>query len=86
MLSEENLNISEKRFVFAIRNRMIPIEESFPDKDQHKEEKCKKCGEKDNMRHIYTCDKYQANTIEYENIFGENTKRIRKVYHIFKTN
>ena len=38
------------------------------------------------MRHVYTCDTCQENKIEYENIFGENTKRIRKVYEIFETN
>ena len=58
---------------------MIPIEESFPNKDQHKEEKWKKCGEKDNMRHIYTCDEYQDNTIEYENIFGEKGQKNKKI-------
>ena len=39
MPNEENMNISEKRFIFAIRNRMIPIESNFPIKHQNKQEK-----------------------------------------------
>ena len=86
MPSDENLNISEKRFIFAIRNRMIPIEANFPNKNQKKGERCEKCGEIEDMSHVYTCDTCQGNKMEYENIFGENTKMIRKVYEIFKTN
>ena len=86
MPSEENMNISEKRFIFAIRNRMIPIESNFPNKHQNKEEKCQKCGEIENMKHIYTCNNIQENILEYENIFGENVKKIRKVYQNFKSN
>ena len=50
MPSEENLNISEKRFMFAIRNRMIPIEANFPNKNQKKGERCEKCGEIEETR------------------------------------
>ena len=85
--SEENLNISEKRFICAIRNRMIPIESNFPNKHQNEQEKCQKCGEIENMKHIYdTCNKSKENIVEYENIFGENVKKIRKVYQNFKSN
>ena len=84
--SNENLNITEKRFIFAMRNRMIPIENNFPNQKQNKEENCKSCGETEDMRHIYAYNKSQENYIEYENIFGENVKMIRKVYQHFKTN
>ena len=65
---------------------MIPIEANFPNKNQKKGERCEKCGEIEDMSHVYTCDTCQGNKMEYENIFGENTKMIRKVYEIFKTN
>ena len=64
---------------------MIPIKANFPNKNQTKGEKCKNCGETENMKHIYTCNENQENNLEYENIFGENLRKIKKVFQKFKT-
>ena len=48
---------------------------------------CQKCGERENMKHIYICKLKQEETeIEYETIFGENLKQMKKVYSQFKIN
>ena len=40
------------------------------------------------MKHIYSCKIYntEKEIIEYENIFGEDIRKIRKDYQIFRTN
>ena len=69
----ESLSISEKRYIFSMRNRMIPIPENFPNKNQNKDEKCKQCKQTENMKHIYICNMNQENKdIQYEKIFGDN--------------
>ena len=57
----ESLSISEKRYIFSMRNRMIPIPENFPNKNQNKDEKCKQCKQTENMKHIYICNMNQEN-------------------------
>ena len=47
-----DLNISEKRYLFEMKNRMIRITANFPSKQ--KLESCP-CGETENMEHVYTC-------------------------------
>ena len=49
----ENLSITEKQYIFAIRNRMIYIEFNFPKYKVSKKLCC--CGEELNMKHIYSC-------------------------------
>ena len=49
----ENLSITEKQYIFAIRNRMIDIEFNFPKNKISKKLCC--CGEVENMKHIYSC-------------------------------
>ena len=46
MPNEENLTIEDKRYIFAIRNRMIQIPTNFPSKYQNKNENCKISGKK----------------------------------------
>ena len=47
-----DLNISEKRYLFEMKKRMIRITANFPSKQ--KLERCP-CGETENMEHVYTC-------------------------------
>ena len=49
--NSEILTISEQRNIFAIRNRMILIENNFPNK--FSKDPCK-CGQEENQEHIYT--------------------------------
>ena len=55
MQNDENLTISEKRYIFAMRNRMIEIADNIPTKYKNSEVNCHLCGEKENMRHLYEC-------------------------------
>ena len=85
--SDKGLSITDKRYIFAIRNRMIEIPTNFPSKNKNIDEKCEKCGETETMKHLYTCDLNQENyNIKYEEIFGENLEKMKKVYKNFKTN
>ena len=81
------LTISDKRYIFSMRNRMVQIPTNFPLKDKNTDENCKKCGKKENMKHIYMCSLRKENTEEkYEMIFGENLEQMKKVYLKFKDN
>ena len=51
--NEEGLSIKDKRFIFAIRNRMIQIPYNFPAKNRNIDEKCQICGERETMKHLY---------------------------------
>ena len=53
MPNGEPLSISEKRWIFAIRNRMVLIPTNFPSKKNNEDQNCKKCGEPENLKHIY---------------------------------
>ena len=50
--NEDNLSISDQRYVFSIRNRIVPILYSFPEKQS--QISCL-CGQTENMKHIYSC-------------------------------
>ena len=52
MPNYENLSSEDRRRIFEIRNRMLPISDNFPVK--YVEEKCW-CGEKEDTRHNYNC-------------------------------
>ena len=72
--------------IFAIRNRMINIEHNFPQKK--KIEKQCICGEVQNMKHIYSCKNFNTEnmTTSYENIFGDDIRKMKMVYRRFKNN
>ena len=83
----ESLTISEKRFIFAMRNRMIEIPENFPTKYENEDVNCKQCGKTENMKHVYMCNMNHENKdIQYEKIFGDNRKQMKRIYKQFKTN
>ena len=86
MPSEENLTIEDKRYIFAMRNRMIIIPTNFPSKNLNQNENCRICGVRETMDHLYSCKWDQENNkIKYENIFGDNLKTMKTVYNQFKS-
>ena len=83
--NHEKLSISEQRYIFAIRNRMVHIENNFP--NQLSKSPCI-CGEFENQEHIYSCTLLNQNKviIEYDRIFEENVKAQKQIYERFKEN
>ena len=74
----ENSSIEDQRYIFAIRNRMIRIEDNFP--KQLIEEACI-CGKPKTQSHIYSCEILNLNNkeIPYEKIFEENVKLQKQI-------
>ena len=83
--NHEKLSISAQRYIFAIRNRMIDIENNFPNKMPKKP--CF-CGKLEDQEHIYSCEllNEKKETIEYNRIFEDNVNAQKKVYEKFRTN
>ena len=81
----ENLSISDQRYIFAIRNRMIEIKNNFQNKELP--EKCI-CEEIEDQKHIYLCKQLnnEKTNIEYNKIFEENVKIQKQIYERFKEN
>merc|ERR1712208_232329 len=77
------LTIEEKRGIFEIRNRMVNIPANFKSKS---EEKCK-CGDIEDMSHIYECEilsiKNNQTKIAYKKIFNGNISEQILVYRRF---
>ena len=67
----ENISITDRRKIFELRNRMLPIPANFPLGKE--EEIC--CGEIEDTKHIYICQKWS-----YEMIFSDNMPALTKVY------
>ena len=69
--NNEKLSISAQRYIFAIRNRMVQIENNFPNKMS--KDLCF-CGHVENQEHIYSCKilNEKKEIIEYNRIFEEN--------------
>ena len=81
------LTISDKRYIFSMRNRMVQIPSNFPIKDKNTDENCKQCGKREDMKHIYMCGSRKEKTKEnYEIIFGENLEQMKRIYLKFKNN
>jgi hypothetical protein len=85
--TNSNLTIEQKREMFAVRNRMINIENNFPKKDTLA---ICECGNKEDMQHIYNCellsDNKQKQSLAYNDIFNGNVKQQTIVYKLFKHN
>ena len=81
----ENLSISEKQYIFAIRNRMIRIDFNFKN---GKSEKLCICGEIEDMRHIYTCNILNPETpkIPFDKIFENDVRKLKVIQERFKNN
>ena len=75
----ENLSITEKQYIFAIRNRMIDIEFNFPKNKISKKFCC--CGEAENMKHIYSCKILNQESIEisFEEIFNDDVRKQKNI-------
>ena len=86
MPNDSNLTISQKRDIFEVRNRMLPIPQNFPAED--KCDKCVKCEQTEDMLHIYysECWNNEVLNIPYENIYSENISHIKKVFLQIKVN
>ena len=81
-----DLSNVEKCEIFEIRNKMkrnIPANFS----SRNIEHKCI-CGSQENMKHIYFCKKLNSEepTLEYENIYSNNTEKVKIVYERFLEN
>ena len=83
---KENLSISDKQYIFAIRSRMIQIEYNFPKKGIGR--KVCVCGKTENMEHIYLCQilNPENTKIGYEGIFEENLRKMKIIYERFRIN
>ena len=87
LLPNDELTISEQRYVFSIRNRMIRINDNYPENTN--KSTCM-CGKIEDMKHIYCCKIYnnenEEQEQEYEMIFENNVRKIKKIYEKFKKN
>ena len=81
----KNLKITEKQEVFAMRAKMTNIPSNF--KATKELIKCI-CDQPEDMSHIYTCKYLNSEkiTTKYENIYGDNTDNIKKVFERFQRN
>ena len=85
LMPQTELNISEKRNMFAVKNRMTDISSNS---SSNKEiEKCW-CRKNMNMEHIYVCTLLNNQTIKmpYNKLFNGNIDEQIKVYKRFKNN
>ena len=82
--NDEKLSISDRRYIFALRNRMIDIANNF--KNGKIREKC--CGQIEDQQHIYTCQQLnkKRTNIEYNKIFEENVKIQKAIMERFNEN
>ena len=80
-----NLSISDKRKIFAIRNRMVEIPDNF--KENSKENLCI-CNEIETMKHVYECKTLNIEPVNicYEKIFNGNIKEQTEVMRRFEEN
>ena len=85
LLPNEELTISEKRFIFSMRNRMVKIGNNFPGKI--KSNTCP-CGQFEDMKHIYTCKIYnkENENEQYEKIFEDNIIKQKIICERFRIN
>ena len=78
----DKMSIDQKQRMFSVKNRTVDKPDNFG-----KVEKCK-CGQKENMSHIYSCT--QLNTEEiilsYEKIFNGNMSEQIEVFRRFENN
>ena len=86
LLPNDEVSISEQRYIFSIRNRMIKIENNY--RGTKNKITCF-CGEFEDMNHIYDCKMFDIKNEErlpYENIFGEDLKKMKIIYERFRKN
>ena len=81
----EKLSISEKRRMFAIKNRMIDIPSNFP---KSKSESFCVCGNIENMTHIYNCEMLNNDepNFKYDKILNGNICEQIEIFRRFENN
>ena len=86
LLPNDVLSISEQRYVFSIRNRMVKIENNFPG-NMNDKSTCL-CGQIEDMKHIYSCKIYNTENENedenFEKIFENDVRKVKKIYEKFK--
>ena len=77
--SRVKINQNEIQTIFKLRSRVIDVKQNFRGKYENLE--CRSCkSEEESQKHVYECWNIKENNenerkmIEYENIFGENSK------------
>ena len=89
-LKPNQITISEAKFIFSVRTRMLDVKENF--KKKYSDSKCPNCTEQDTQSHLLFCEKLiGASSIvqeapNYSNIFGEDLDEILKVTRIMSEN
>ena len=83
--NDKGLSVSDQRYIFSIRNRIVPISENFPNT---KTENICPCGQIESMMHIYICINLNIESVKitYEQIFDDNVRSQKQVYNRFKQN
>ena len=78
----DKMSIDEKQRMFSLKNRMVDIPDIFG-----KEEK-RRCGQKENMSHIYACIQLNKEEIilPYEKLFNGNMSEQFEVFRRFENN
>ena len=82
MPNNQNISIESQQYLFAIRNRMINIPANFGG-----ESKCI-CGQKEENKHIYTCNKIneEKEKVEFEKVFNGTLTEQVKILERFRKN
>ena len=82
----DQLQISEQKKIFEMRNKMTNIPANFPRTTKF-ENKCI-CEHNENMEHIFYCTKLNNTEIrvKYENVYQENINKMKTILHRFKKN
>ena len=85
MPNDAGLTVTDKRYVFAMRNRMVSIPANFPLNQTNMN--CA-CGDREDMRHVYSCTFWntEKEIIEYKIIFTDHVTKMAKVYERFRQN
>ena len=87
MPNMENISIDDRRKIFEIRNRMLPIPTNFPSNKNKDDTRCW-CGETEDTEHIYLCKYWteQSGQYPFDIIYTDNMPKLVKVYDQFKDN
>ena len=87
--NKTGISIEDQRSIFSVRNRMVNIPDNFSSQQNGDlgVTKCI-CSEKENMEHIYTCNKLNKETVKlpYQKIFSGNIEEQIYIFRRFQNN
>ena len=87
--NKTGISIEDQRSIFSVRNRMVNIPDNFSSQQNGdlSVTKCI-CSEKENMEHIYTCNKLNKETVKlpYQKIFSGNIEEQIYIFRRFQNN